>query len=298
MRISTSLFYDRAASAMGRLSGQADTLQTQISTGKKLAQASDDSAGYSRLQGIARDAANATADKSNLSLAASVLGQADTTLSTIASQLQRASELTLQARNGTNDPVSRGAAADELDAIRAQVVALGNTQDPRGQPLFGDGAGGAAVTDHGDGAFTYAATPPSAIPTGAGQSVQPSETAQKVFGLPGGGDVLATLARLSAALRSGVDVDATAAGAITDLAAAGTQVSSVRASLGARAARVELEQGALAQAGVDREAARSAIEDTDVSAAITELQKTLTVLSATQASFTKLSGLSLFDYLK
>ena len=72
----------------------------------------------------------------------------------------------------------------------------------------------------------------------------------------------------------------------------------VQTSLGARAARVELEQAALKQAGIDREGLRSGLEDTDVTQAITELQKTMTVLSATQASFTKLQGLSLFDYLR
>ena len=48
MQVSTSLFYDRAATAMGRLSSQADRLQTDISTNKKLHVASDDSAAYSR----------------------------------------------------------------------------------------------------------------------------------------------------------------------------------------------------------------------------------------------------------
>ena len=47
--------------------------------------------------------------------------------------------------------------------------------------------------------------------------------------------------------------------------------------------------------------ARTAVkimEDTDITSAVTELQKTLTILQATQASFTKLTGLSLFDYLR
>jgi flagellar hook-associated protein 3 FlgL len=75
-------------------------------------------------------------------------------------------------------------------------------------------------------------------------------------------------------------------------------VLTVQASLGARAARVELEQAALGSADIDREVARAAIEDTDITAAITELQKTMTVLQATQASFSKLQGLTLFDYLR
>jgi flagellar hook-associated protein 3 FlgL len=72
----------------------------------------------------------------------------------------------------------------------------------------------------------------------------------------------------------------------------------VRTSLGARAQRVEVEQAMLQQTGIDREAVRSGLEDTDITAAITELQKTMTILSATQASFTKLQGLSLFEYLR
>ena len=43
---------------------------------------------------------------------------------------------------------------------------------------------------------------------------------------------------------------------------------------------------------------RSKLEDTDVTSAVIELQQLMTALSATQASFTKLSGLSLFDYLR
>lgn len=297
MRISSSLFYDRASDAMGRLSSRADALQTQIATGKRLAAASDDSAAYSRLRAIARDTADAQASAANLDTAAAVLAQADSTLTDIGAQLQRASELAIRARNGSNDATSLAAIADEIDAIRDQLVALGNATDARGQPLFGGRAGEPAVVLDANGVASLAATSPSPIPTGGSQSVQPSESAQRVFAF-GGTDVFAVLADLSAALRSGSDVVADAGQAITDLGRASTQAMTVQASLGARAARVELEQAALSAADIDREAARSRIEDTDISAAITELQKTMTVLQATQASFSKLQGLTLFDYLR
>lgn len=298
MRVSSSLFYDRAATAMGRLSSQADALQTQIATRKKLAAPSDDSAAYSRLQGIQRDTANARADGSNLDVAASVLAQADTALSSIVNQVQSAYELAVRARSGTNDQISLNAIADTIDAIRDQLISLGNTTDGRGQPLFGGADGGTAVTKNGNGTYTFASTTPSAIPTGNGQTVQPSENAARIFS-QSASNLLTTLDTLSAALRAGgPGMDAAAATAVTELQAASTQAVTVQASLGARASRVELEQSALTQSSVDREAARSAIEDTDIAAAITELQKTMTVLSATQASFTKLQGLSLFDYLR
>src|SRR3546814_5791223 len=61
-------------------------------------------------------------------------------------------------------------------------------------------------------------------------------------------------------------------------------LTGVRASIGARGARIDLEQTRAADAGAAREIDRSAIEDTDITAAITELQKTMTILQATQAS--------------
>jgi flagellar hook-associated protein 3 FlgL len=298
MQVSTSYFYDSTASAMTRLTSQATTVENQISTGKKLQAPSDDSVSYQRLQLIARQTADANTAGTNLNLASSVLSQADTTLSSITAQIQRASELATSARSGISDSTDNSAIADELDSIRDELLQLGNTVDPRGQPLFGGADGGAAVTANADGTYTYASTDPSAIPIGDGGAVQPSENASRIFSLPGGGDLLSALSTLSAALRGGTDTDAAAATAVDQLSAAGAQVSAVQSSLGARASRVELEQSTVTQSNTDRETERSSLEDTDISTAITSLQKTMTVLEATQASFTKLSSMSLFDYLK
>ena len=297
MQISTSLFYDRAASAMGTLGARADTLQTQIATHKRLSLPSDDSVAYTRLRGIAAANADAEVTKGNLDLAGGILAQADSTLESIGAQLQRASEIAIQARNGTLDATARAALATELDEIVDQLVSLGNTADPRGQPLFGGGDGGAAVTRSADGSFTFATTLPGAIPVGDGQSIQPGDTAARLFA-QAGGNTLASIAGFAAALREGAAVDSAGATAITRLADATTQVLGIRTSLGARAQRVEMDKAALQQAGIDREALRSGLEDTDITAAITELQKTMTILSATQASFSKLQQLSLFDYLR
>lgn len=297
MQVSTRLFYDRAATALGTLGSRADTLQTQIATGKRLAQPSDDAVAYTRLRGLAAATADADVSAKNLDTAASVLAQADTTLTSITAQLQRASELATQARNGSGDATARTAIADELDEIVGQLATLGNTTDLRGAPLFGGSDGGAAVTRNADGSYSFASTLPSAIPTGDGRSIQAGDTAARLFA-QAGGNSLQTVADLSAALRSGSGVDAAAAIAVGKLADASAQVTGVQASLGARAQRVEMDQAALRQAGIDREDVRSGLEDTDITAMITELQKTMTILSATQASFAKLQGLSLFDYLR
>ena len=52
------------------------------------------------------------------------------------------------------------------------------------------------------------------------------------------------------------------------------------------------------EAQTDRTELRSSLEDVDVTQAYTELSKTMTILTATQTSFSKLSQLSLFNYLR
>lgn len=297
MQISTSQFYDRSASTMGKLTAQADTLQTQISTGKKLAAPSDDSVAYQRLRGLDQATADDAAASANLTLASGLLAQADSALDGIGEQLQRASELAVRANNGTLSDANRKVIGTELAAIADAMVGLANTLDTRGQPLFGDADGGAAVTKGVDGKYTLASKAPPAVPIGGGQQVQTSETAQRIFSF-GDTNTLAAIAELAAALQSGEPLGDAGSTAIDDLASGLDQLSAVRASLGARATRVDVESARLRDVAVDREDVRSGMEDTDLTTAITELQKTMTVLSATQASFSKLSNLSLFDYLR
>ena len=123
----------------------------------------------------------------------------------------------------------------------------------------------------------------------------------RVFGgiatASGTSDIFAIVSKLANALTTNTDPTAAATEAGDSLKAALTQIGSARGSVGARAARLDLETTRLTDVATTREADRSSLEDTDVTAAITELQKTMTILSATQASFTKLSSLSLFNYL-
>ena len=302
MQVSTNQFYSHAGSLMQQLSGQADKLNTQISTTKKFSAPSDDVVAYQRLTTIKQASADATSFGSNITLAQSLLDQADTTLGSVDTQLQRASELAVTANSGTLNDSDRQAIATELQGILTSVVALANTRDARGQALFGAATGDGAVTQAADGSVTFNGTGnPASIPVADGVTIQPTESAARVFGgIPtaGGGttDVFAALQGMITALHNN---DTTAiAGASDTMAAAVNQIGAMRGSLGARSTRLDLQANQATDAATAREATRSSLEDTDVTTAITQLQKTMTILQATQASFTKLSSLSLFDYLK
>lgn len=301
MRISTGQIFDRSMGQMSALSVAADKAQNQISTGKKFARPSDDAIAHLRLSGLTRAEADQQVASSNAKMAQMILGQSDTSLGSIETQLQRAYELGVQAANGTYNANDRAAMAETIDSIIDQVYALANTRDARGQPVFGGATGDVAYARAGDGSIAFAGTgQPAAIPIGDGATVQASDSGARIFGGAGDPavpDMFANLSALATALRSGgtgADIQA----GIDGITASLTHVGTARASVGARMARVELEVTRLDDLALARAEMRSGIEDTDVAAAITELQKTLTVLQATQASFTRLTGMSLFDQLR
>lgn len=297
MQISTSQFYTSNQRNLKALTATADILQTQISTGKKLNAPSDDPVGYRRLQGLTRDGANDKAFAGNITIVQSALSTADTTLKSITDDIQRAKELAIKANSGTLSPADRSVIADELDSIIKGIVDLANTKDSRGASIFASGDN-PAVTANPDGTFTIATAGPTTIPIGDSSSAAPGEAASRLFVDSSGGNILADLSSLSAALRGTGDVTALASSIGDKLTDSNNQIAGVQGSLGARAQRVDIESSRITDNATDREVTRQSIEDVDMTQAITELQKTMTILSAAQSSFSKLSSLSLFNYLK
>ncbi len=271
----TSYFFDHARNQMNALGKAADTLQSQISTGKKLANASDDSAAWQRLQTLVQAKADATSYSGNIDLARSVLTQTDTALGQIQTSLQRANELTIRAKSGTLSASDRAIVAVELQAIADDLGALGQTKDARGQPLFDASA--------------------APIPVADGITVVVNEDPARALGT-----IASTLASYATTLKTADDATAASASAtaLDAINAAAANAAATQGAVGARAARLALVAStAQSNAGVT-EQQRSAIEDTDLTSSIADLQKTMTVLNATQASFSKLTELSLFNYLR
>lgn len=304
MQISTNQFYSNASSRMAKMNDRASELMTQITTGKKLIRPSDDPAGAQQIAELDRKDADAGVYGANMTLAGSLLDQADSVLGQIATQLNRATELTTQAATGTQTDATRKIIGTELKSIVESLVSLANSKNVRGQPLFGNAAGGQAVTSTTDAAgnvsFAFAAAKPpvSEVPIADGQTVQATESAERIFSIGGTDNTLAMLTRLAVALDAGGDVSKVTGDSLDGLGKATNQIADVQASVGARGARVDLQQQLMTTANTDRAELRGKLEQVDITEAVVQLQQMMTALSASQASFSKLSSLSLFDYLK
>lgn len=304
MLVSTNLFYTRVNKQLGTLAERTQTLQTQISTGQRLSTASDDPGAYRRLQKLDRAAADDSAWRNNITIATSVLGQADSTLSDITGLLQNAQELAVQGNNGTLSPADRKLVGQQLRGVIDDIVNLANVRDGRGSPLFGGATGDVALVRDASGNVSFGGTgDPASIPIADGIEVRPSESAEKIFGgLPkaGGGttDIFTELANLASAFESGTNYNGVAKDTLTSLTNALDQANAVRGSIGARGARLELETTRLDNTNVLRTEDREKTGGTDLQSTLVELQKTSTILQATQASLAKLSQLSLFDFIR
>jgi len=307
MQIGTAYFFDSRNRQMAALNGRAASLQEQIATGKRFAAPSADPVAAGRLARLSVTQADQNQYASNVKLAQSLLGQSDTALESVTLNLQRAQELAIRANNDTLNADNRAAIGKELEAILDDLLALANSTDLRGEPLFGGSASGQAYAKAADGSIAFAGTgeaPP--IPIGAGVQVQATDSGPRLFeGLEVGGsatDMFKVVGDLAKALAPGGSPDAASlkqalAAGTEGLTKAAERINSGRASVGARAARLEIEGERLAQAKIDTEIERSGIDGVDVQTAVIELQKTMIALQATQASFSRLTQLSLFDYL-
>ena len=308
MQIGTGYFFDSRNRQMSALNNQAARLQEQIATGKRFADASDDPVATGRLARLSIVKADQDQYTSNVKLAQSLLAQSDSALESIANALQRAQELAVRVNSDVLNDSNRAAIGKELEAILDDMFSQANSTDLRGQPLFGGSSDAPAYVRASDGTISFGgAGEAPGVPIGAGVSIQATDSGPRIFeGLSVGGvatDMFKVVGDLAKALAPGGSANAAAlkqalAAGTEGLNVAADKLTASRASIGARAARLDIEADRLATAKIETELDRAGIEGTDIQSAVVEMQKTMLTLEATQASFSKLSQLSLFDYIR
>ena len=299
---STSAFYSRSQSGMQDLRAQAEALQASIGTGQKYTAASDNPVATARLRQLGRSDTLSAIDKTNAGRATTDLQLADTALSNLASAIIRAKELSAQAANGTFTPAQRRSIGAEISSIRTSVIRLANTSDANGHALFGGQSAGAAYTTDTSGNAVYAGTASAGtLSLGDGQVVNRGVTGPEFLNYTHNGvptDLLATLKTLADALQNADPAAQSIANASLDTLNSGLDaVTTAQSLVGSRLASIDLANDRRTAMEELRAGEEADTGGTDLAAAVTRLQETMTVLQASQASFAKLARLSLFDVL-
>jgi flagellar hook-associated protein 3 FlgL len=135
-RVATAYSYDNTIRRLQQRQAELSEQQDKLSSGKRVRTISDDPAAaalaereQARMQRLVADQRALDASRRNLELA-------EGTLATITDLYHRAKELIVQGGNGSLTPVDRRTIAQELTGLRDRILALANSQDTLGRPLF------------------------------------------------------------------------------------------------------------------------------------------------------------------
>ncbi len=304
--ISTAAFYDGARANLASLQNQATALQTSISTGNKYASASENPAAAAQLRVLQAADTLSAADTANAQAAKTNLTQTDDTLSQVTAVVTQIQTLATQAASGTLNDTQRADIGAQVSVLHDQLVALANTTNAGGHALFGGqtGAGAAYAVDASGNASYVGSAASGLVSLGPGLSVTTGIVGPDFLNFKAGGvstDLLAATKALADGLQgktAGVTAQAAAAGALDTLTSGLSAVTAAQTVVGARLAWVTTSTNIQTQLAQQRTTSEADIGGTDIASAVSRLQQTMTALQASQASFVKLSGLSLFTYIQ
>lgn len=302
INLSTGAFYERATRQIGSLRERANELQTQIGSGERLSRSSDDPVAAARMRTLDRRERLSQIDQLNSDRAMDDLQLTDEALGSLTDIVARAKELAMQAANGSLGAEQRQLLQAEIDGLRESTLMIANSRSGAGQALFGGQSASLAYQDSGSGPVYVGTATAESVGIGDGQKVTRAVTGPEVFSFALNGtstDLFAVLGSLSAALQDPT-ADHTAAGqaAMAGLDAGLEKVTTAQTIVGARMGWIEIIDNRRVLTGELVADERQAIGGADLATTMTRLQETLTVLEASQASFVKLAGLSLFDQLR
>ena len=304
-QVNTRAAHAAAVARMGDLSRQLDDSQGQIATARRVNAPADDPVAFARAAVLRREnAANAVTGRA-IDAANRRLSATDTVLESVGNPVQRSRDLALQANNGTLSANDRATIALELGEMEAELRTLADARDSDGQRLFGGAIANRAAYEVDASGVTMwqGGGRAPAVTIGSGTVAGGSE-GPDVFGVTdavaGTSDVFAAMSTLRSALAEhdpALRTTAIATG-IADLDGQVTRLADERGMMGARLGRLASETERLARAELATRSDLYRLKDLDKPTAIARLQRLLTVLQAAQASFSRMTSLSLWDQLR
>ena len=309
MKISTSLQFDRAMSRIGTLQDRLVTSQARIAASTRILSPSDapeEAAAIQRLRGAVE---RQDSQIGTLQIALNHYAAEEGALGSASDLLIRFKELAIQAANHSQWGYDRKAIAVEMSALRDQLVSLGNTRDDSGNYLFsGTRVGTPAFATGEDGAVVYQGDQThTRIPAGVERSVQYIRSGTDVFipverGAQAGEEGAVRVGFFDALddLITAVSTDSNEGmqRGIGELDQMHAGIAMALVQTGADQSVVQTQVEMLDETAMRLKSTLSDIEDLDYSEALIRMNKEMLALEAAMGSFAKISGLSLFDYLR
>ena len=294
MKISTAQFFKSNATAMSDGQFSISEIQAKLGTGKQLTSPSQDVQKTNLITRLQSSLERQDVHRDNIDFARTRLNSEETALTSITQVLQRASELAIQSANGTMVAEDRAVLGAEVAELRQELIRLANSRDLEGNYIFAgnridsppfaqDDSGNVEYYgDYGHLVISVSDSRSVAVNT-LGNELLTSDDFDAIKLLEDG-----LLENDVAALKRSVD----------ELKMSSDRVSVTFGKMAGRVSTLNAQSELLEDTSLRLEKILSQTGDLDYAKAITQLSKESLALQALQASFTKISQLSLFDFMR
>ena len=307
MKISTTQIFERAIDQMSSQRTKVAEIQAQLAAGKQLVQPSDDAEKTGIIQRLSSAFNRQEMYETTLDSVTSRLEVEESAVMSAENIMQRARELAVQSTNGTLGEGDRKILAHEVSSLRDELLALANSQDASGNYVFsGSMAKTPAFIESADGTVNY---------RGDDNQVQVAISEQRsMFMNRPGDEIFTSIVRSNPGAGSErisfFNVMDDFADALENNSSTGVQrgldeISSLTegmatsiADVGTRMNTAQNQKDILSETKLRYQALLSNAEDLDYAKAVTQLSAEMLSMEAAQASFAKISQLSLFDYIR
>ena len=220
----------------------------KLSSGYKINRAADDAAGLSISEKMRNQIRGLNKASDNAQDGISLVQTAEGALNEVHSMLQRMSELSVQAANGTNDTTDRSSINDEIQQLKTEIERVGSTTQFNKMNIL-------------DGTFS----------TGANKLLQVGANANQTIKV----DIEALKSVVGSSLRAGLKTETAtnAQSAITVVQNSIEKLSKLRSKLGAVQNRLEHTVANLDNISENTQSSESRIRDTDMAEEMVQYSK-------------------------
>ncbi|WP_374149319.1 flagellar hook-associated protein FlgL [Priestia megaterium] len=293
MRVTQGMLAANSLKQISNSYNKLETLQNQLSTGKKITRPSDDPVVATKGMAYRSNLSEVNQYKRNLTEAQSWFDSSESGLEQVNSILQRTKELVVQGLNGTNESDDRQAIAREIEQLKLDYMQVGNTQVAGNYIFNGVKVGTAPISENASGMIeSNINLDPFSVEVSKGIQLRVNIHPENIFG-QGAFDLMNNV---QTAFEQN-DVNS-----LKDLSTqVDTQLSTLlaeRSELGARSNRLELIENRLDSQEITATKMLSNNEDADIEQVITDLTAQESVHRAALGVGAQIIQPTLLDFLR
>ncbi|MGG5572683.1 flagellar hook-associated protein FlgL [Vibrio diazotrophicus] len=294
MRISDTQFSQMMLQSLQTNNAGLGKVMQQMSTGERMTKLSDDPMASIKLLNLEREDSAITQYQNNIANVKTILSSQEVYLDSVTDSLQNMRDRILWGANGTMTTDDRAGIITELNNLRDSITSAFNAQDEEGVHLF---SGTATDTPSLDANYNILGNSDKRVVTVAkGVTMETNITALDVLDLGGGNNILKSIDGLIAEFQAPTaNFQTEVSNTINDLDITANNVLSAITEMGGRHNNLDLMNSSHTDNKLFVEKVNDELSALDYSEASVRLNSFMAALQATQASYVKIDGLSLFD---